>query len=128
MPSDAGVVLVTTLVKVVLVLGLLGATVFDTISITAAHVNVQDDAQTATRIGHQILEDRGTSKAAYAAVVEYAEENGSTVVPRSFSIGPKRSVTVTLHREASTFLAKYLPRIDAYISVTSTATASDPVR
>lgn len=120
--------LLTTLVKLVLVLGLLGATVYDSISIMAAHVGVQDDAQAAVQEGHQVLEDRGTAQAAYAAVVAYAEEHGSTVVPRSFSIGSKRSVTVTLHREAPTFLAKYLPRIDTYVSATYTATASDPVR
>lgn len=128
LPSDAGIVLLTTLVKVVLVLGLLGATVYDTISITATHVGVQDDAQAAAQAGHQVLEDRGTAKAAYAAVVAYAEEHGSTVVARSFSIGSRRTVTVTLHRDAPTFVAKYLPRVDTYVSANYTATATDPVR
>jgi 2-keto-3-deoxy-galactonokinase len=125
--DEAGVIMVSTLTKLVVVLGLVGAAGFDTISIASTELSVRDHAQAAAQIGHQALHDKATPEAAYAAVVKYAKSNGDTVVAKGFSVGARETVTVTLRRDAATMLAKYLPGINDYVTAIATASATNPL-
>jgi hypothetical protein len=125
--EDAGVVMVGTLTKLVVVLGLIGAAGFDSISIVATQMSLRDHTQVAAQIGHQVLHDKGTPEAAYAAVVKYAKSNGDAVVAKGFAVSARDTVTVTMRRDASTIAAKYLPGISSYVTSTASATATNPV-
>jgi Tfp pilus assembly protein PilV len=118
---------VSTLAKVLLVLGVLAVAGYDAVVMTINSVSLKDQAQAAAQVGHQVLHDRKDPQAAYNAVVRYAKEHGLTVVPQSFAVSSRSTVTVEVRREAPTIAARYVPKVNTYIVATATGTASDPV-
>ena len=120
--------MIGTLTKVLLVLAVVGTAGYDAISITTTQLSIRDDAQAAAQQGHEALRDKGTPQAAYAAVVAYARSHGDVVVPKSFTVGSDNTVTVSLRRDANTIAAEYVPKVNAYVVATATASAGDPAR
>ena len=125
--EDAGVILLSTLTKMLVVLGVLGVLGYDVVAMSINSLSLKDDAQAAAQEGHQVLHDRKDPQAAYGAVVRFAKEHGVTVVPQSFAISSNNTVTVEVRREAPVVVARYLPRIDTYVVATASASAGDPV-
>ncbi len=125
--EDVGVLLVSTLTKVLLVLGVLGLMGYDAVVMSINSLSLHDQAQAAAQAGHTVLHDRKDPQAAYSAVVSYAKERGLTVVPQSFAISSHNTVTVELRREAPVIIARYVPRINSYVVATASASAGDPV-
>lgn len=126
--EDVGVIVVGTLVKVLLVVGVLAVIGYDSVTMTINSLSLKEDAQAAAQEGHQVLHDRRDPQAAYNAVVRFAKEQGLTVVPQSFAVSARNTVTVELRREAPVILARYIPRINSYVVATATASASDQVK
>lgn len=126
--EDVGVIVVSTLVKVLLVVGVLAVIGYDSVTMTINSLSLKEDAQAAAQEGHQVLHDRRDPQAAYNAVVRFAKEQGLTVVPQSFAVSARNTVTVELRREAPVILARYIPRINSYVVATATASASDQVK
>jgi hypothetical protein len=127
-PGEAGFVVLSTLVKTVLALALVGMIGYDAFSVATTHLRVREQAQSAAREGYETYKDRPTPQAAFAAVVGYARTQGYTVVPDSFSIEEKSTVSVTLERTAPTLLLKYVPGLADYALATGTGSAGDPLR
>jgi Tfp pilus assembly protein PilV len=125
--DDVGVIVVSTLTKVLLVLGVLGIAGYDAVAMSINTVSLKDDAQAAAQAGHQVLHDRKDPQAAYNAVVRYAKDHGLTVVPQSFAVSSRNTVTVEVRREAPTIAARYIPRINSYTVATASGSASDQV-
>jgi hypothetical protein len=125
--EEAGVILVSTLTKVLLVLGVLGVVGYDSVAMSINSLSLKEDAQAAAQEGHQVLHDRQDPQAAYNAVVRFAKEHGLTVVPQSFAVSSNNTVTVELRREAPVIVARYLPRINSLVVATASASASDQV-
>ena len=125
--EDVGLIVVSTLTKVLLVLAVLGIAGYDAISMSINAISLRDDAQAAAQAGHQALQDHKGAKAAYAAVMQYADQNGLTVVPQSFAVSSRNTVTVELRREAPTIAARYLPGVNSYVVATASGSANDPV-
>lgn len=126
--DDTGAIVVGTLAKLMIFLALIGTAGYDSISLASTHITVQDDAQEAAQIGHDILVRHGTPQAAYAAVLAYCDEHQDTLVPDSFEIvKANHSVTLTLTREAHTIVSSHLPRVKNYVVATATAVAKDPL-
>ena len=126
--EDVGVIVVSTLVKVLLVVGVLAVIGYDSVTMTINSLSLKEDAQAAAQEGHQVLHDRRDPQAAYNAVVRFAKEQGLTVVPQSFAVSARNTVTVELRREAPVIVARYIPRINSYVVATATASASDQVK
>jgi Tfp pilus assembly protein PilV len=126
--EDVGVIVVSTLVKVLLVVGVLAVIGYDSVTMTINSLSLKEDAQAAAQEGHQVLHDRRDPQAAYNAVVRFAKEQGLTVVPQSFAVSARNTVTVELRREAPVIIARYIPRINSYVVATATASASDQVK
>jgi hypothetical protein len=126
--GDAGVLVLGTLARLILVVAIIGTIVYDGISMTTTHLSVRDDAQAAAQLGYEALRDKGTERAAYLAVLAYARDHGDAVIPAGFRVGANHSVTVELRRSAKTLVSSYLPKINGYVVATASATASDPVR
>ncbi|MFC6239737.1 hypothetical protein, partial [Longivirga aurantiaca] len=101
---------------------------YDAISMTSTHLQVQDSAQQAAAIGYDTLVQKKSQKAAYAAVLRFADEVGYDVVPGSFRVSKDRTVTVTFRGEARTIASSHLPRVKDYVVATGTGTAGDPIR
>jgi len=119
-------VLLGALTKLTLAVAVIGTMGYDAISITTTQLTTQDHAQQAAVLAHDALTLKKSSKAAYAAVVKFAKENGDTV--EAFKVTKDRVVIVTFTREARTIAASHLPKVKDYIVATGTGTASDPVR
>jgi Tfp pilus assembly protein PilV len=125
--EDVGIILVSTLTKVLLVLAVLGVAGYDAIAISINAVSLKDEAQAAAQAGHQVLRNGDDAKAAYTAVMTYAKEHGLTVVPQSFAVSSHHTVTVEVRRDARVIAARYLPRISSYVVATASASASDEI-
>lgn len=125
--EDVGVIVVSTMLKLLLVLGVLGVVGYDSITMSINSLSLKDDAQAAALEGHQVMHDRRDPQAAYNAVVRFADERGLTVVPQGFSVGANNTVTVELRRDAPVILARYVPRVSSYVVASETASASDQV-
>ena len=123
---DLGVIVVGAMVKTLLFIAVIGVVGYDAISVATTQINVHDQAQQAAQAGHEAYRAFGTTDAAYAAALAYAQEHGDTFVRSGFSTGPDHTVTVELRREASTFVANWLPKVKAYTVVDVTASSSDP--
>lgn len=125
--SDAGYILVSTLVKLVVTLAIVGTAGYDSFSMLATHIQVVDHASQAAAIGHDTLKRTRSPQAAYAAIEKFAEANGETVVPDSFQVGPKRAVTITLTRTSKTIVSSHIPGVKDYVTVVATSTSVDPL-
>jgi hypothetical protein len=125
---DAGFIVVGALAKLTLAVAVIGTAGYDAISMTATHLQVQDQAQQAAALGYDALVAKKSQKAAYTAILRFADENGSEVVPGSFRVGKDRRVTVTLRGDARTLVSSHLPGIKDYVTATGTGSAGDPLR
>jgi len=126
--SDAGVVVIGTLAKLMIFLAVIGSAGYDSLSLVAAHVSVVEDAQEAAMIGHGVLARSGNAQEAYSAVLEYCDEHGDTLAKNGFAIEVKNhAVTVTLARQAHTIVSARLPKLKDYVVATATATSKDPL-
>jgi hypothetical protein len=125
--SDAGAIVVGTLAKLLLMLSVVGAVGYDSISIAGAQIGAQQDAQEAALRANTVLAGRGTPEMAYAAAASYAKDHGDTLVASGFKIGTRHAVTVELRREAHTIVAGFVPRVKQYTVAVATATFQDPV-
>ena len=126
--SDAGVVVIGTLAKLMIFLAVMGSAGYDSLSLVAAHVSVAEDAQEAAMIGHGVLARNGTPQQAYAAVLEYCDEHGDTLARNGFAVVvTNRAVTVTLSRQAHTIVSARVPKLKEFVVATATATAKDPL-
>jgi len=123
--GDVGVILVSTLTKLVLVLAVVGTIGYDTFSILTTQYRVRDDVLGAAQLANQVLHDGHTAQAATAAVRKYAADHGDVVVHQGPVTGRKNGWTVELRREAHTIAASYVPKAKNYVVASSTATASD---
>jgi hypothetical protein len=126
--GDRGALVIGTLAKLMILLALIGTAGYDSISLASTHITVQDDAQEAAQVGHDILVRHGTAQAAYAAVLAYCDQHGDALVADSFVVDRRHSsVTLTLRREAHTIVSSHLPRVKNYVVAVATATAKDPL-
>jgi streptogramin lyase len=125
--QDAGVILVSTLSKVLLVLAVIGMLGFDSLSIAATQFHVRDDAVGAALAGNVALHSTGNTEAAKRAVLKFAADNGDVVVRQGPAPDRKNGWFVELRRDARTIVAGHLPKISTYVVAISSSTASDPL-
>jgi Tfp pilus assembly protein PilV len=126
--GEAGFVVLSTLVKTVLAVALVGMIGYDAFSVATTHLRVREQAQSAARAGYETYKNRPTPQAAFASVVAYARSQGYTVVPDSFSVTDERhTVEVSLERTAPTLLLKYIPGLSDYTLASGTGSVSDPL-
>lgn len=124
---DAGAILLSSLVKFVVAIAIVGVIGYDGFSIAHTQVSVRDDAAQAAQAAHDALRNRGTPQQAYAAARAYAKEHGSTITANGFRVGADGSVTVTLTATAKTFVAGRIPALHDYVSPRATATAENSI-
>jgi Tfp pilus assembly protein PilV len=122
--GDVGAILLSSLVKFVLVLGIIAVAGYDTFSIAATQVSARDEAQQAAQVALDSLTARETPRQAYRAAVDYVTENGGGTIPEGgFSVAADDTVTLTLTRTAPTLLAGRLSFLDEYVHAEVTTTA-----
>lgn len=123
--GDRGAIMLSSLVKFVLVIGLLGVVAYDGFSIARVQVTVRDDAQQAAQIAHDAINDRLTPAQAYQKAETYAKSRGATIVKGGFAITKDGTVTLSLTETAQTFVAGRVAALDSYVTPVATVTASN---
>jgi hypothetical protein len=126
--GDAGFIVVSSLAKITLAVAVIGTAGYDAISMTSAHLQVQDHAQQAAALGYEQLTLGRSDKAVRLAIFKYAQEVGDVVTASGIKIAKDRTVTVTLTHEARTIAASHIPTVKTYILATGTGSAGDPIR
>jgi hypothetical protein len=126
--DDVGLIVVSTLTKVLLVLAVVAAVGYDSVAMSIAAVSIRDQAQAAAQAAHEVLHNTQDQRAALVAAQAYAVEHGDQLALKGFTVGQHNTVTVTLTHETPTLVARYLPRINSLVVTSGTGTATDPLR
>jgi len=122
--SDRGGIVLGWLVRLVVVMVAVGLPAFDGLSILAANVRVQDDADTAASAASEAYREApDAQQALLAAEDSVADRSTTTVEPGSFSVTPDGTVTLSVERTASTLLVRRVDRISSWSDVSAHATA-----
>jgi len=115
------------LTRLVVVLFVLGIAAFDAIALVAAHLNLDDDADTAAELANAAWQDsRGNVQFAFNKAAEYAEQKGATIDPADFSIASDGTVQLTLHKEATTLVVYRIGPLKHLTEIDGQGTASTP--
>ncbi len=124
MAGDTGDIVVGWLVRLVASLAVVGVLVFDGVSLGVAHLEVSDDAATASRAASRAAEAGATTQAAYdAAWRAVAEDEVGVELPvDGFAATADGTVTVTVQRTVPTLVLQYVPGSDDWLTVSATST------
>jgi hypothetical protein len=121
--SDRGDIVLGWLTKLVVTLSVLGVLGFDAVSLAAAHFSAEDRAQTAARAASSVYRAPADLQKAYEAAHFSAAEQGDTIAPTDFSIGPDGRVTLTLQRTAPTLLLEKIAPLRGWAEIRTTVSA-----
>lgn len=119
--------LLTSLVKVLLVIGIVGVVGYDSLSIVRTQVELRDAASQAAQVAHDKLRERATVDEAAAAAVAYATAHGATVPRGGVAVAKNGTVTVTVTATAPTLVAGRIAALDEYTQPVETGTARNSV-
>lgn len=122
--DDRGGIVVGWLTKLALVLGLLGLVAFDGISLGVAKVSAADAAQTAARDASQQVTPGKTydPTALLQAARSEIDPAVYTLDPSDITVAADGSVSVTVHREATTLLLYRVGPLEHLVHITAQAT------
>jgi hypothetical protein len=114
---DSGSLVVGWLVKIAASLALFAVIAFDTISIGAAHVTGQDDADSAAFAAADNWRDTHNVQQAFNAAQEAADSKNETVLTNNFSIDRDGTVHLLLRRTATTLISFRIGPLKKYTVV-----------
>lgn len=122
---DRGDVLLGWLTRLVIGFAVVGVLGFDGVSMMAAQVSVQDQADLAARNGATTWATGRDVNQAYAAAVQTAAEANAAneIAATSFSVAPDGAVTLTVQREAPTFVVRLVPPLRRFAHAEHTSTS-----
>ena len=122
---EDGAILVTTLLKAVVVIGLLVVVMYDGFSIARTQVTVRDNASQAAQVALTALQTGATQKQAYQKTLDYLHEQDSALAPGGYVVKTDPlSVTVTVTKTAQTMVAGRLPFLADTVSPTAVGVAN----
>lgn len=122
--NDRGDIVLGWLTKLVVTLAVLGVIGFDLISLGTARFQAEDHAQNAVRAASEVYKTPADVQAAYDAALAAVVEHGDTIDPNSFAVSGDGTVTLTVHRTATTMLVEKIGPLRAWADVTRTVSAS----
>lgn len=123
--GDQGAILISSLLKFVVVVGIVGVVLFDAISMTTTQVQLDSAVQEAAQVGHDSYATSHSAVTAEQQVDLYATQHGDSVPANGIIITADGTVTVTLAAKAHTIAAHYLSALTGHINVRATATATN---
>ena len=122
--GDRGDIVLGWLTKLVATLAVLGVLGFDLISLGAARFQAEDHAQAAVRAANEAYRSTPDLQAAYDAALAEVVEHGDTIDPQTFAVAPDGTITLTLHRTASTMVIEKIGPLKAWADVERTVSAT----
>jgi len=125
--SDRGTVLLSSLTRTVLVIGIICAVMFDVMSMTSASVHVHDDAVSAAQLGNEAFRNSASQAAAIKAVESFVKTTPDRLVSIRVMPGDHHSIEVTLERRSPTIVVGLIAPLRTYAHPRATVTGIDPV-
>lgn len=125
--GDTGDIVIGWLTKLVIVLSALGLVAFDGISIATARLSVEDQAVAAAREASRSFQQSRNVQAAYDTAVATALEADplNEVPPAAFQAEQDGTVTLSVHRTATTIVLHHIGWIEHWADVTGQGTGKD---
>jgi Tfp pilus assembly protein PilX len=123
--GDRGAILITSLLKFVVIVAIVGVIGLDAISLTTTQVRLHSAVQEAAQVGHDAYANSHSSPTTVQQVDLYAKRHGYTVPANGIVIAADGTVTVTLAAKAQTIAAHYLSALNKYVDPQATATATN---
>lgn len=112
--------------RVAIVLAILGVAGFDAISVGIAQLSATDDAGKAALAASSAWRaSRGNVQTAYAAAVGSTQGQQETVDTKTFTIAADGTVTLHLHRVATTLVLWRISPLKHWADVEATGTGRD---
>ncbi len=123
--DERGDIVLSWLSRVAAVILAVGVVSFDAISVGATSLVVSDQATHAAHEASSAWQTTPNRQQAFQAAVQAAaEQNEANVVdPRAFVVDPDGTIHVRVTREANTLLAKHVPALRPYLTITRTESA-----
>lgn len=110
--------------RILLILAVAGVIGHEGISIATTHVGGQDIADAVAREGSKVLvETRGDVQRAYTAAAATAESRGATLDRLDFAY-KGGTVTVTIHKQATSLLLRHIPSTREWLDVKADSTVT----
>ena len=126
--GDRGDIVVGWLTRIVVVLAVVGVAAFDGLSVAAGAVGTADDADNAAIAARDAWEQGHDVQKAYDAAVEsLSDKPGDTVLPDSFAIDDKGTVTLKVRRTVTTLVMHSIGPLRDLAVVVESGTASPSV-
>ncbi|MDP9418353.1 MAG: hypothetical protein M3P48_11130 [Actinomycetota bacterium] len=123
--DERGDIVLSWLTRVSLVLAVLGVVSFDAISVGATSVMLADQGRTAAREASSAWQATPDARNAYTVAADAATtQNPDNVIdPASFTVDRDGTVHLRITREASTLVARRVPPLRRYLTITRTESA-----
>lgn len=125
MRGDRGDIVLGWLTKLVVILGVLGVIGFDAISLVQARFQAADHATTAAVAAADDYRQNRDLQRAYNAA--FATVSGSdTIETKTFAVAADGTVTLRLHREATTLMVGRIGPLKHFADAVATGTGRPP--
>jgi Tfp pilus assembly protein PilX len=115
--NDCGAVRLHVITAWLVVLAILGVCAFDVVSIAAARISTETDAQSAAYAASTAWHASRNIDSAYNAAQFSITGNGETVLAHQFTVDPDGTVHLVLRRQVHTLLLSHIGSLRHYTIV-----------
>ena len=123
---DRGSIVIGWLTKLIVVLAVVGVIMFDVISVSAAHIGAEDDANQAAETAGYEWRSTHDVQQAYQAALDSLPSDSESIPAKSFVIASDGTVRLTVHRLARTMIAQRIGPFEHFIHVTANGVSEPP--
>jgi hypothetical protein len=123
---DRGSIVIGWLGKIAVTLTVVGVALFDGVSVGIAHMNAQDDANTAAVAANAEWTQSHNIQSAYDAAAGAVSNGDETVLTKGFTIDADGTVHLVLRRTATTLVMAKIGPLKKYTVFTVQGEATTP--
>jgi hypothetical protein len=123
MSHEAGSIVIGWLTKIAVSLAVIGLLVYEAVAIGVAHVSASDEAQAAASAGSEVWQTTHNVNKAFDAAETYAIAHGDTLGSKDFRALPDGSVSLRLHKVATSLILVHIKALHSWIEVSASADA-----
>jgi hypothetical protein len=123
---DRGSIVIGWLTKLAVAIAIVGVALFDSISIGAARLGAKDDANNAASAASQSYWSSHNVDTAYQAALDSLPSGSETIPAKTFLIHSDGSVSLILHRNVKTLVARDVGFLKKYTNIVENGAAPPP--
>jgi hypothetical protein len=123
---DRGSIVIGWLTKLIVVLAVVGVMLFDALSVSAARVGAEDDAnQAAEAAGFEWCTTHDVQQA-YQAALDALPSDSESIPAKSFVIDTSGTVRLVVHRLTRTMIVQHIGPLKRFMVVTAHGESQPP--